>query len=326
MKKPALPISLRNCLIIGVWLLIIPISPAHAQVGIVVSPPTHNLEVKPGDILQKTVKITNPSEDKSLNLKTIVSDFIVQDDQGTPVKVSSTSAGRYLASPWFSLDQSQLTLAPRETAVVNAVITVPQDALPGGHYAAIFFEPVIEVNKKDSATYTSAQVGSLFELTIAGDLKYDALIKEFAADRTLYEFGPINFSAILENQSDSHISPTGVITIKDMLGRKVGELTLDKYNIFPFVSRSYQAKWDNVWGLGKYSAELTFTYQKGLVASRVIEFWILPYRLLAAVCVILLALIAILISVRRHLKHKADNRDQEIDELKRKISELENKR
>jgi len=47
--------------------------------------------------------------------------------------------------------------------------------------------------------------------------------------------------------------------------------------------------------------------------------------LLAAIGVILLVLLAIFISVRRHLLHRADHRDDEIDELKRKITEMENR-
>lgn len=298
----------------------------HADVALVVSPPSFDIEVKPGETIQKTIKITNSNKQSPIDLKVGVSDFIVEDDQGTPIIVNPEASGKYLASPWFSLESERLTLEKEETKTLSVVISVPEDALPGGHYSLIYFSPLESDKPVSTGPSIESNIGSLFSLTIAGDIKYDALIKEFDASQRLYEYGPIDFTATLENQSDTHITPIGKIVIKNMLGREVGELTLDKTNIFPFMARSFTAKWDQIWGLGRYSAELIFTYGSGSVASRVIEFWILPYRLLAAIAILLLALLGITISVRRHLKHKGDKRDGEIDELKRRIVELENQK
>lgn len=299
---------------------------SHAQeVSLVLSPPRVDLEGKPGDILQKTIKITNNSGDQELNLKAIVSNFIVQDDLGTPIKVTETASGRYLASPWFTLERSELTLAPKETAQLVVIINIPKDALPGGHYAGIFFEPIPPRGLKKTVSYTTTQVGSLFGITIAGDIKYDALIKDFKVATNISEFGPIDFTTVIENQSDTHIRPKINIVIQDMIGRKLVDLPLDEINIFPYASRTLEGIWDTVWGLGRYTATLTATYGPGLVATRVLYFWIMPYRLIAAIGVVLLVIIALFIIVRRHLKHREDTRDNEIDNLKRKIAEMENR-
>lgn len=298
----------------------------HAQeISLVLSPPRVDLEGKPGDILQKTIKITNNSVDQELNLKAIVSNFIVQDDLGTPIKVTETASGRYLASPWFTLERSELILAPKETAQLVVIINIPKDALPGGHYAGIFFEPVPAKGLKDTVSYTTSQVGSLFGITIAGDIKYDALIKDFKVATNVAEFGPIDFTAVIENQSDTHIRPQTNIVIHDMIGRKLADLPLDEINIFPYTSRALKGTWDTVWGLGRYTATLTATYGPGLVATRVLYFWIMPYRLIAAIGVVLLVVIVLFIVIRRHLKHREDKRDDEIDNLKRKIAQMENR-
>lgn len=295
------------------------------DLSLVVSPPRIDIEGKPGETLQQTIKITNNSEDKPLILKAFPIDFVVLDDLGTPVKVTESASGRYLASPWFTLEQSELTLAPKQTTQLVVLINIPKDALPGGHYAGVFFEPVESKGLKQTVSYTSTQVGSLFGITIAGDLKYDALIKDFSTTSSLVEFGPIHFNAVIENQSDTHIRPSSSITIHDMIGRKLADVPLSQINIFPFTSRTLEGIWDNIWGFGRYTATLTSTYGPGLVASRTIYFWIMPYRLIAALAVILLVFLTIMIVVKRHLKSREDHRDEEIEALKRKIVEMENR-
>jgi len=299
--------------------------PASAQeVSLVVSPPRYDLEAQPGETLQKTIKITNNS-DKELILQAFVIDFIVTDNAGTPVKVDVNSSGRYLASPWFTLDKQELVIPPLGQDQIIVLVDVPTDALPGGHYAGVFFQPQLTRGLKDTVSYTTAQVGTLFSTTVAGDINFDALVKEFTTFKNTYEFGPVMFTATIENQSDTHITTAPTITIKNMFGRALETLPLASTNIFPFTSRSFSTEWEQIWGLGRYSATLSAPYGPGQTLSRTIFFWILPYRLIAAVLIVLLVLLATFIVTRRHFVARNDQRDSEIDELKRKISDLENK-
>lgn len=296
-----------------------------ADTSLVVSPPRFDVEGKPGEILQKTIKVTNNDPSGELILKAFTTDFIVTDDAGTPIKVTTQASGRYLASPWFTLEKTELVIPPKGTDQLVVIITVPKDALPGGHYAGVFFESVASKGQKTNVSYTTSQVGSLFGINIPGDIKYDALIKEFSTKNLVSEFGPIDFTATIENQSDTHIRPTVQLVVKDMIGRTLADQKLDEVNIFPYTTRTLKSTWDTVWGLGRYTASLTATYGPGLVATRVLYFWIMPYRLIGAIVVVFLVLVVVYILVRRHLKHREDHRDDEIDELKRKIIEMENR-
>jgi hypothetical protein len=298
-------------------------SSVHAS-SLIVSPPRINLEGQPGDILQQTIKVTNHS-DQTISLSTQVSDFIVGDNSGTPILINTSASGRYLASPWFLLDQSELTLNAGQSQSIVALIEIPKDALPGGHYAGVFFAPATKSTLDTTGAVVTPQVGSLFGITVAGDLTYDALIKEFTVKSTLVEFGPVEFTATIENQSDTHIHPLTKIVIHDMIGRQLAELPLDEVNIFPFTSRTLSGTWETVWGFGRYTATLTAAYGPGLVATRVIYFWIMPYRLITAIVIVLLVLLTLFIVIRRHLIHREDHRDDEIDALKRKIAEMENR-
>jgi hypothetical protein len=108
-----------------------------------------------------------------------------------------------------------------------------------------------------------------------------------------------------------------------MIGRQLVELPLSEVNIFPFTSRTLLGTWDTVWGLGRYTATLSASYGPGLVAERTIYFWIMPYLLIMAIVEVCLVILALYIVIRRHLKAREDHRDDEIDELKRKIIEME---
>lgn len=297
------------------------------EVSIVVSPPRTDINAEPGEVIQKTIKITNNSEtEQVLDIRALIIDYIVQDDIGTPVKVSAESAGRYLASPWISLDRTLLTLQPKQEEIVNAVIQIPSDALPGGHYAGIFFEPTEPGLINQTASQTIPQVGSLFLINIAGDINYAAEITRFNTSSRFYEFGPVDFEAVVENRSDTHIRPITSILIKNMIGKQVAEITPDEVNIFPFTTRTYSTIWDQIWGFGRYEATLKVPYgPSGNVATSTIFFWILPYRLIAAIIVVILLLIGLFVSIKRHMHHRLDTRDDEIDTLKRRIAELENK-
>lgn len=297
---------------------------AHAQdISLVVSPPRTDITIKPGETIQKSIKVTNTNATE-LILDAQVIDYIVQDDSGTPIKVTQDASGRFLASPWFTLDQSELVIAPNESATLTVIITAPKNALPGGHYSGIYFEPKEKKGTNRTVSYTSTQVGSLFALTVDGEIKYDAVIKDFSVKNYLSEFGPVDFNLIIENQSDTHISPTAQVSISDMLGRNLDTLKLDSLNIFPFSQRSLSSRWNQTWGVGRYLATVTVSYGPGLTTARSLYFWILPYRLIMAILVIIFVLLAIFISIRRHLLHRSDTRDQEIDELKRKIAQMEN--
>ena len=300
-----------------------PMPVSAADISIVVSPPRTDIDLNPGATSQKTIKVTNTGTTE-LILDAQVYDFLVNNDEGTPIKVTENASGRFLASPWFTLDSTELVIPPKDTAQIIVQIAAPKDALPGGHYAGVYFTQKNHRGEKQTISYTTAQVGSLYAINISGDINYDAVIKNFSTSQNTYEFGPVDFSYSIENQSDTHIHPISSIEIYNMLGVKLATLTPDSINIFPFSSRTTSTRWNSVWGFGQYKAKLVVTYGPGLTTNRDLNFWILPYRLIAAILVVFLVLLATIISVRRHLLHISDIRDSEIDALKRKIAEMEN--
>ena len=103
----------------------------HAQdISLVVSPPRTDLPIKPGETLQKTIKVTNTSSTE-LILSANAVDFIVNDDAGTPIKVTTEASGRFLASPWFTLDTSELVIPPQRNSSTYSHYHCTQRRSPG---------------------------------------------------------------------------------------------------------------------------------------------------------------------------------------------------
>jgi hypothetical protein len=101
-------------------------------------------------------------------------------------------------------------------------------------------------------------------------------------------------------------------------------MTLDQMNVFPYVSRDYQGQWDRVWGMGRYSAQIKMTYgSEGKVALASAAFWLIPYKLVAAVGTGIIVLLTIILLVRRHVIHRRKDERAKIEALEQRLARFE---
>lgn len=64
----------------------------------------------------------------------------------------------------------------------------------------------------------------------------------------------------------------------------------------------------------------------GQIAMAQTMFWLLPITLVLAGMVVLSVLLAIIILIRRHLKHRQQNERAQIEQLQSRVRELEEKK
>lgn len=287
--------------------------------------------LNPGDKKQIEVKVINSSE-TAMTINTATTDFVVADDGSTPIDIPNTDekANRWSLASWLVLTPTEQTIAPHKTGIVNVLIEAPKDALPGGHYAMITHQPVLPsltakgLNAKQAAAAGIDQrVGTLLYVTIAGEVNEEAYVSDFTFPK-FSEFGPVPYSFTIQNRSDIHIRPQIGLTIKNMFGQKVASLQPETKNIFPLSARKFEGKWDRVWGFGLYTAEVSVSYgtQGKIVVDRT-QFWLLPIKLLLAGLIILLTVIAMFISIRRHMLHRKQDQQKHIADLENKLQQLE---
>ena len=299
---------------------------AQSVVGLSAIPPRVEIQVKPGSVQTKEIKVRNESKtDKVIN--TSVKDFIVGDDAGTPIALESTDTdNRWAAASWVQVSPSSIKLKPGETKTLIVTISAPDNATVGGHYAMVLHSPQNQTMLNQSGAIIQTNIGTLLYITVPGNIKEKAIVKDFSAPQFL-EYGPVNFKTVINNLSDVHISPIGQITIKDMVGLTTATLDLNRTNIFPYTSREFQNVLDKKWLLGRFKATLDAGYGttgQAIVASLV--FWVIPWKLLILL-IASVVIIAVIIKLASQKKTTppTSTEDGKVEELEQELANLKKK-
>lgn len=287
----------------------------------------NSVKIKPGEIRQVEVRVVN-SGTRPMTIATDALDFTVGEDGATPVAITETveGANRWSLASWLTMTPNEQTLGPGQMGVINVLIQVPEDALPGGHYAMITHRPSagpIDAEENTAASAINQRVGTLLYVVVDGPINEEAYITNFIIPKYL-EFGPVPFSFTIDNRSDIHITPQMGLTITNMFGQEVETIQPETKNVFPFTSRSIEGEWERIWGIGKYNAELKMSYgETGKVVISKTSFWLIPIKLVIAALIVLLTAIAAIISIRRHILHRKQDQSARIAELEQQLQTLQ---
>lgn len=297
---------------------------AQSALGLSAIPPRLEITVKPGQSVTKTIKVRNESKVEK-TISTMVKDFIVVDDSGTPVQVDSKDiSNRWAASTWVQVSSDKLKLKPGETKSLSLTVIAPQDALPGGHYAMVLHSPNNDTVLSETGAVIQTNVGTLVYITIPGDINESANIKDFSAPN-FSEYGPIPFKAVITNLSDIHIAPMANILVTNFLGLKTANLALDSINIFPYTSREFTASLNKQLLLGRFKAHLTAAYgTAGQIASATIFFWVIPYKLIITLIAII-TIILLMIKLKKISNEEMGQSVPKIVELEQELETLKKK-
>lgn len=276
---------------------------AQQSITITAIPPRLELEALPGATLQETIKVRNESaSEMAFDVKT--TDFIVNNNQGTPISVDEKVSGRWSLASWITASPKKILLPPQQTTAINLLISLPKNALPGGHYAMITYNPVTEglMGIKGSGSAIVQKVGTLVYLNVIGDVVEAANLKQFQVDKPFKHYGPTAITAEIENLGDIHFTPKGQLTITNLLGKTVFSGQLEEKNIFPFASRLYDWQFPGKYHLGRYQAKLEASAGNTQIPlNGLIYFWIVPVKELSAVLIVII-LITLIIIIRRRPK------------------------
>lgn len=303
--------------------------PQKAVTLTAIPPRTDVIRVQPGETFQTAIRLKNTSGGTQ-NIRTEAQDFIIGEDGKTPIPITEKEAAplRWSLASWLLVSPSERALGPNETGTYDVLIQVPEDALPGGHYAMVLHSPSGTENREEAAgsvTSVNQRVGTLLYVIVSGDITENAVIRNFTVPSWV-EFGPVPMSFTVENLSDIHITPQPSIDMYNIFGTKVDTLTTEQLNIFPYSKRDFSTEFGNIWGFGPYTATLIVPYgEAGKIAMATRTFWMIPYRIILAVLTILLVLLAVIIVIRRHILHRNSVETQHIEVLEERVRELEKK-
>jgi hypothetical protein len=289
-------------------LAIIPVNAQAASTntaqGIQISPTLVDLNAARGKTYNITLTVTNVTA-SDLVYTSSINDFNAADETGSPHIILDSKLPATSSIITWMTTAHQFTLAAHKAMVVNAQITIPNNAEPGGHYGVLRFSgaaPELE----STGVGLSASAGALILVRVDGAITEKASLVSFYTSQTqqgaqtsFFENGPISFITRIKNDGNIHIKPVGNIEVRDMFGNLVANLPVnnDKSNVLPNSIRRFDnAKLDNKWMFGLYTVNLTLGYgTTGQAITSTINFWVIPYKIVITILLALATIIYILI-------------------------------
>lgn len=284
--------------------LLSPIPQTFAQEGsgggLEISPALVELNGDKGKDYTINLSVTNVTENE-LIFDSMVNDFGSKDESGSPGVILNSDTENPLSIKTWVNDIPEFTLKAGEKRKLTATVSIPGDAIPGGHYGVIRFSGRNPAAGTDNVNLT-ASAGTLILIRVSGDVIEKLELPTFEATRdgkagASFEVGLLTFVTRFENKGTVHVKPVGQIEIKDMFGNKFDVLPLNTAggNVLPGSIRRFEAASDKPFLFGKYTADLTVSYgTTGGAIVQSISFWVIPYKLILIGLVGLITVIYIL--------------------------------
>lgn len=299
MLKPKLTRFLTFVLIL--LLLTLNVAPVFSQENskrhsaLAVSPAVIELVLEPGEKEETKVAVFNITN-FPLPVKASVKSFVTVKEE----ELKGKEKDIFDASSWFTLDEADFILQPNQRREVEITVTAPDEAEPGGHYATVYFQPLVPVEVLSPQTvYLSARVGVLAFLVVRGEIKEDAGIGGLQTEN-FRQFGPVEFKLPFKNQGNVHLLPAGKVKIYDFRGLEVAKLDLKPQIVLPKQEREFKLIWDKKYPIGRFSANGKVKYgsdQKELETNTV-YFWVFPWMPILGTIFVLALLILFVVKVR----------------------------
>lgn len=250
------------------------------------SPPIIELTLDPGESFTDIIKVENSGNITETFYPSLYDFLPAGENGGQEFIPAEDSNPTYSLSKWVTFPSEPLVLRPKEGNARQYTITVPTDALPGGRYAALFFDTKAPESSGTTGARLQTRTGPIVLVTVTGEVKENLRSVEFAPDKSFYEYAPVGLVSRIENDGTIHTKPIGQITIKNMFGKVVDNLPVNETlsNILPNSTRRFDLNWEPTgkFLIGKYTAVLNLTYGSEVKKNviDVVTFWIIPWKLI----------------------------------------------
>jgi hypothetical protein len=274
-----------------------------------VTPPLFQLTANPGDIWQSSVKVVNGNAYPMTVFAEVVN-FEATGEVGqgkfVPVlqDIEGVSSGATLAE-WIEIAEGPHVIPPERTQDISFFVDVPEDASPGGHYAAIMITAdAPKATSEGPSVNTSQSVTSLFFVRIEGDVHEEGGIREFRVTEKLHEKPEAEFVLRFENKGNVHLLPRGEIRITNMWGTERGVIPVNYQtqfgNVLPKSIREFKFAWESEFSftdIGRYKAIATLGYGEDGVKSvtATAYFWVIPVKATLVTLLVLVVFISMIV-------------------------------
>ena len=194
------------------------------QDGIALAPARLELELEPGAEATVVVNLdyhtAKPNAQASRILATL-NDWNLTAKGELEFSKAGTRDGS--ASPWLIYSPGEVLVEPGKTHSIRVTVTVPKDAAPGDHLAALVVEQrpdTIKLNKYERQMLLRYRMAALFYIKVPR-LTRDGSLAGLKASAT--DEGVV-VTPTLKNAGNSVIRPTASLTVTDASGKVVAEM------------------------------------------------------------------------------------------------------
>lgn len=305
-------------LLSSVYIVLASVSPAFAQTvstpgfAASISPLPILLNTKPGNPVSTNLRVNNPSAHDE-KLKVVVKTFSQDGPNGNVTLHDPTAADEFVS--WISFSRTEFDAPPGLWQTVKMTVDVPKTASFGYYFAVEFTSAEAPAKTANGATVQGAVASFVLLNAQAPGEKRQMSVTDFTADHRFYEFLPVNFSIRLHNSGNVYAGASGNIFIMRG-GKQVAVLNVNENHglVLPNSNRLFGVDWDSGfpvyktingknhlnWSFsqisklrfGHYTAKLALVYndgQRDVPISGTLSFWVIPWRLIIGVIIIIAA-------------------------------------
>lgn len=266
------------------------ITQAQDSISFSVSPTIFDMTANPGQQWQSTVRVINANPFE-LQIYVDVVNFVPKGEAGVPrfVPISESNAEQSTLAQWINTEK-KFTIGAEQTLEIPLKIQVPQEASPGGHYAAVMVSTKpIDGESAENNVKTAQVISSLIFLRVTGDITESSSIRSFRTSDYILSRPEADFEIRIENKGNVHVQPQGEIKIFNMWGQERGVVPINQQtlfgNVLPNSVRKYSFNWSSEWSItdiGRYTAVATMAYgidtRQFMTADT--AFWVIPWKIL----------------------------------------------
>lgn len=287
-------------------------SPAFA---LTVSPARVEITGDPGTTLQGEIELFN-EQDGTRTFFTTFENFEPSGDSGAPHFIGAKDG----LATWIR-SENKVVLESGKRSVVPYSITIPQNAEPGGHFAAIFFGSQEPGATGGGQVSVGGKIGVLVLLRVSGEVEEGGGLLEFNTKEKQRFFSalPVTFTYRINNTGGDRVVPKGEIKIKNTLRLNSATLLANKNegSVLPSSARKFEVLWGEdlqsvntteektespgffemagkQWSdfhLGWYTAKLNLSWGvTNQTANASYSFFVIPWQLLLIILIIVVIL------------------------------------
>lgn len=295
--------------------------PFHFALALTITPVRMEASGDPGQMLTGELELYNElSEAKTFYSS--ADNFEAREESGAPFFLGEKKG----LAVWIKTEE-KVSLEPLERKTIPYSITIPPDATPGGHFAAILWgtAPPSEGTKDQVAI--GGRLGMLIMLKVSGAVMESGGLLEFGPKEKLVLFDslPIAFTYRFNNTGGDRINLKGDVIIKNIFGfiSAVLPANPNANNVLPGSARKFEVLWGEEaasegktswfekftetlkkqwshFAFGRYKAELSLIYGAANISAGANAYvFVFPWQLLS---VLLLVLLVVLLLLRAIVK------------------------